>query len=114
MQSKAAVDPMIQKPYLLELAQSFAGGRDSSDPLISPQLADLTGLPPLLIQVGSDETLLDDSVTLAGRAGAAGVATTLEIWPDMIHAFPMFFPLVAASRRATFAAGSFMRRHFGD
>lgn len=114
MQSKAAVDPMIQKPYVLELAQNFAGGRDLSDPLISPQLADLTGLPPLLIQVGSEETLLDDSVMLAGRAGAAGVATTLEIWPDMIHAFTMFFPLVAASRRATVDAGSFIRRHFGD
>lgn len=114
MQSKASVDPMIQKPYVLELAQNFAGGRDLSDPLISPQLADLTGLPPLLIQVGSEETLLDDSVMLAGRAGAAGVATTLEIWPDMIHAFTMFFPLVAASRRATVDAGSFIRRHFGD
>jgi monoterpene epsilon-lactone hydrolase len=114
MQSKAATDPMIQKPYLLELAQNFAGGRNLSDPLVSPQLADLTGLPPLLIQVGSDETLLDDSVTLAGRAGAAGVATTLQVWPDMIHAFPMFFPRVAASRRATSEAGSFIRSNFAD
>ena len=114
MQSKASVDPLIQKPYLLELAQNFVGGRDLSDPLVSPQHADLTGLPPLLIQVGSEETLLDDSVTLAGRAGAAGVATTLQIWPDMIHAFPMFFPRVAASRQATSDAGSFIRRHFAD
>jgi monoterpene epsilon-lactone hydrolase len=112
MQTKADVDPMIQKPYLLELAQAFAGGKDLGDPLVSPQLADLAGLPPLLIQVGSDETLLDDSVKLAGRAGAAGVAVTLEVWPDMIHAFPMFFPRVAASRRATARAGAFMRRHF--
>ena len=52
--------------------------------------------------------------TLAGRAGAAGVATTLQIWPDMIHAFPMFFPRVAASRQATLEAGSFIRRHFAD
>jgi epsilon-lactone hydrolase len=112
MQTKAAADPMIQKPYLLELAQAFCGGRDLADPLISPQHADLAGLPPLLIQVGADETLLDDAVTLAGRAGAAGVAVTLQIWPDMIHAFPMFFPLVAASRRATADAGAFLRRHF--
>ena len=112
MQTKADVDPMIQKPYLLELAQAFAGGRDLGDPLISPQHADLAGLPPLLIQVGSEETLLDDAVTLAGRAGAAGVAVTLEVWPEMIHAFPMFFPRVAASRRATAGAGAFMRRHF--
>ncbi len=113
MQSKAAVDPMISKPYLLELAHAFSGGRPIADPLISPQFADLAGLPPLLIQVGSDETLLDDAVTLAGRAGAAGVAVTLEVWPDMIHAFPMFFPQVAASRRATEHAGAFMRRHMG-
>ena len=112
METKAAVDPMIQKPYLLELARAFAGGRDLGDPLISPQHADLAGLPPLLIQVGSEETLLDDAVTLAGRAGAAGVAVTLEVWPEMIHAFPMFFPRVAASRRATAGAGAFMRGHF--
>ena len=112
MQTKAAVDPMIQQPYLLDLARAFAGGRDFADPLISPQFADLAGLPPLLVQVGSEETLLDDAVTLAGRAGAAGVAVTLEIWPEMIHAFPMFFPRVAASRRATANAGAFMRRHF--
>jgi len=113
MRSKADADPMISKPYLLELAQAFAGGRDFGDPLISPLFADLVGLPPLLIQVGSDETLLDDAITLAGRAGAANVAVTLEVWPDMIHAFPMFFPHVAASRRATEHAGDFMRRHMG-
>ena len=112
METKADVDPMIQKPYLLELAQAFAGGRDFADPLISPQHADLAGLPTLLIQVGSDETLLDDAVELAGRAGAARVPVTLEVWPDMIHAFPMFFPRVAASRQATAGAGAFMRRHF--
>ncbi len=113
MQSKADVDPMISKPYLLELAQAFAGGRAFADPLISPQFADLAGLPPLLIQVGSDETLLDDAIALAGRAGAAGVAVTLEIWPDMIHAFPMFYPQVASSRRATEHAGAFIRRQMG-
>jgi acetyl esterase/lipase len=111
MQSKSDADPMISKPYLLELAHAFAGGRALADPLISPLFADLVGLPPLLIQVGSDETLLDDAITLAGRAGAANVAVTLEVWPDMIHAFPMFFPQVAASRRATEHAGSFMRQH---
>jgi monoterpene epsilon-lactone hydrolase len=112
MRTKAAVDPMIQQAYLLGLARDFAGGKDLADPLISPQFAALAGLPPLLIQVGSEETLLDDAVTLAGRAGAAGVAATLEIWPEMIHAFPMFYPRVAASRRATAAAGAFIQRHF--
>jgi acetyl esterase/lipase len=111
MQSKASADPMISQPYLLELGQAFAGGNALSDPRISPQFADLAGLPPLLIQVGSEETLLDDAVALAGRAGAACVASTLEIWPEMIHAFPMFFPRVAASRQATQRAGDFIRRH---
>jgi epsilon-lactone hydrolase len=111
MQSKASADPMISQPYLLELGQAFAGGKAFADPRISPQFADLAGLPPLLIQVGSDETLLDDAVGLAGRAGAAGVSATLEIWPEMIHAFPMFFPRVAASRQATQRAGAFMRRY---
>jgi acetyl esterase/lipase len=111
MQSKASADPMISQPYLLELGRAFAGGKASADPRISPQFADLAGLPPLLIQVGSDETLLDDAVGLAGRAGAAGVVVTLEIWPEMIHAFPMFFPRVAASRQATQRAGAFMRRY---
>jgi monoterpene epsilon-lactone hydrolase len=79
MQTKANADPMIQKPYLLELAGAFAGGKELGDPLTSPQHADLAGLPPLLIQVGSDETLLDDAVTLAGRAGAARVAVTCRV-----------------------------------
>jgi epsilon-lactone hydrolase len=114
MQTKADVDPLIQKPYLLELAKAFAGDRPLADPLISPQFADLAGLPPLLIQVGSEETLLDDAVALAGRAGAARVAVTLEVWPEMIHAFPMFFPSVAASRQATRNAGAFIRRHLGQ
>ena len=114
MQTKADVDPIIQKPYLLELARAFAVGKDLGDPLISPQRADLAGLPPLLIQVGSDETLLDDAVTLAGRAGAARTAVTLEVWPEMIHAFPMFFPRVAASRSATAGAGAFMRRYLAQ
>jgi acetyl esterase/lipase len=111
MQSKASVDPMISQPYLLELGRAFAGENAFSDPRISPQFAELGGLPPLLIQVGSEETLLDDAVMLAGRAGAAGVAVTLEIWPQMIHAFPMFFPRVTASRQATQRAGAFLRRY---
>jgi acetyl esterase/lipase len=93
------------------LGRAFAGENAFSDPRISPQFAELGGLPPLLIQVGSEETLLDDAVMLAGRAGAAGVAVTLEIWPEMIHAFPMFFPRVTASRQATQRAGAFLRRY---
>jgi len=65
----------------------------------------------MLIQVGSDETLLDDAVRLAAAAGAEDVAVTLEIWPHMIHAWPLWNARLAAGRRALGSAGSFIRRH---
>jgi epsilon-lactone hydrolase len=109
MTTKAPVDPLIQKPYLMELAKSYLGEASLRTPLASPLFADLKGLPPVLIQVGSAETLLDDSVRLAGVLGAADVAVTLEVWPDMIHAFPLFHQQVAAARRAIERAGAFIR-----
>ncbi len=113
MQTKADVDPLIQKPYLDELAAAYLGDRDAADPLASPVHADLRGLPPMLIQVGSAETLLDDAVRLAAVAGAAGVRTTLDIWPDMIHAFTLFYQQVAAGRRAIEEAARFVRAQTG-
>ena len=109
MATKAVVDPLIQKPYLMELAKSYLGDASPRAPLVSPTFADLTGLPPVLIQVGSAETLLDDSVRLAGALGCADVVVTLEVWPDMIHAFPLFHQQVAAARRAIERAGAFIR-----
>lgn len=106
---KAGTDPMIQKDYLEGLATAYLGGESARNPLISPLHADLHGLPPLLIQVGSAETLLDDSVRLAGAAGAADVAVRLEIYPEMIHVWPLFHQRLAAGRRALESAGKFMR-----
>jgi epsilon-lactone hydrolase len=88
METEDAVDPLIHQGYLEELARAYAGTADRRDPLISPLFADLRGLPPVLVQVGSAETLLDDATRFATAAGAADVAVTLEIWPDMIHAWP--------------------------
>jgi acetyl esterase/lipase len=65
-------------------------------------------LPPILIQVGSSETLLDDSGRLCGALGAANVVVTLEVWPDMIHAFPLFNQQLAAGRLAIERAGKFI------
>ena len=110
--SKDAVDPLIHKAYLQELASAYLGGADANDPRVSPLFADLRGLPPLLIQVGSAETLMSDATRLAERAGAADVAVTLEIWPDMIHAWPLWNAHLAAGRRALANAGAFMRGHF--
>jgi monoterpene epsilon-lactone hydrolase len=107
--TKAAIDPMISKEYILELAGWYLSGTAPRTPLAAPVHADLTGLPPLLIQVGSAETLLDDSITIAERAGAADVRVTLEIWPHMIHAWPLFHQQLSDGRRAIAAAGSFIR-----
>src|SRR5213078_2088754 len=89
--SKDTVDPLIHKSYLEELADAYLpAGMDRKDPRVSVLYADLRGLPPMLIQVGSAETLLDDSARFAAAAGAADVPVTLEIWPHMIHAWPMW------------------------
>ena len=108
--SKDAVDPLIHKAYLGELADAYLSvGVDRKDPRVSPLYSDLSGFPPSLIQVGSDETLLDDAVRFAAVAGAAGVAVTLEIWPHMIHAWPLWNARLEAGRRALASAGAFMR-----
>jgi epsilon-lactone hydrolase len=109
--TKEAIDPLIHKRYLEELASAYAPAPlDRRDPLISPLFADLTRFPPVLIQVGSAETLLDDSVRFAAAAGAADVAATLEVWPHMIHAWPMWNAKLADGRRALEHVGKFMQR----
>jgi acetyl esterase/lipase len=109
MTTKATVDPIIQKPYLQEIAAAYLGEADAKTPLASPLYADLRGLPPLLVQVGSAETLLDDSIMLAGVAGAADVRITLEIWPEMIHAWPLFHHQLAAGRKAIQRGAAYIR-----
>ncbi|GJE62769.1 Monoterpene epsilon-lactone hydrolase [Methylobacterium trifolii] len=111
MESKAAVDPLLSRAYLSELAGLYLNGADARGPLVSPINADLTGLPPTLIQVGSAETLLDDSVRLAAVAGIADVAVDLEIWPHMIHAWHLFYQEVADGQLSLAHAGSFIREH---
>jgi epsilon-lactone hydrolase len=108
---KAAIDPLISKPYLEELASAYLAGADPANPLVSPLNADLAGLPPLLVQVGSAETLLDDAVRIARRAGAADVRVNLEIWPHMIHAWHLWAAQLEAGRRAIASAGAFIRAH---
>jgi len=105
---------MISKEYILELATWYLGETTPRTPLAAPLHADLEGLPPLLIQVGSAETLLDDSIQITARAGAADVQVTLEVWPHMIHAWPLFCQQLTDGRRAITAAGSFIRAAAGQ
>ena len=112
MTTKDAVDPLMHKGYLQELANAYVpAGMESNDPRISVLYADLHGLPPALIQVGSDETLLDDASRFATAAGAADVPVTLEIWPYMIHAWHLWNAHLDAGRRALASAAAFIRRH---
>jgi len=108
--TKDAVDPLIHKAYLDELADAYAPPSvDRRDALISPLFAELRGFPPLLIQVGSAETLLADASRLAEAAGTADVDVTLQIWPHMIHAWPLWNAKLSDGRRALAEAGLFVK-----
>lgn len=112
LSSKDAIDPLIHKQYLIELADAYVpAGVDRKDPRVSPIYADLKGFPPMLIQVGSAEALLDDATRLARVAGATDVRVTLEVWPQMIHAWPLWNAHLEAGRRALANAGDFIRHH---
>ena len=94
------------------MAANYLNGAAPRTPLASPLYADLTGLPPLLIQVGSAEVLLDDATRLAARAGAADVEVQLEIWPHMPHVWHGFAFQLSEGRDAIGAAGAFVAARF--
>ncbi|MHB8381699.1 MAG: alpha/beta hydrolase [Candidatus Binataceae bacterium] len=111
MTTKADADPIVQKDGLLKMAAAYLGGKDPRTPLAAPLYADLSGLPPLLIQVGTAETLLDDSTRLAERARKSGVTVTLEPWENMIHVWQMFAPMLDEGQQAIDKIGAFVLKH---
>jgi acetyl esterase/lipase len=110
MDTKAADDPMVQREGLLRMAAAYLDGRSPRTPLAAPLHADLRGLPPLLVHVGTAETLLDDSVRLAARGREAGVDVTLEPWEDMVHVWHVFAGLLPEGQQATERVGEFLRK----
>ena len=104
-------DPMIDRQGLTGLGEMYLAGQAATDPLASPVHADLTGLPPLLIQVGEAEKLLDDATRLTDNAREAGVEVTLEIWPDMPHVWHLFADRLPKGREALEAVADFVRAH---
>ncbi|HEU4854678.1 MAG TPA: alpha/beta hydrolase [Nitrosospira sp.] len=115
LESKDHIDPIIHHGYLVELADAYAPtSLDRRNPLLSPLFSALVGFPPTLIQVGSAETLLSDSTRFAEVAAEANVATTLEVWPEMIHAWPLWNAGLTDARLALKSAGQFMKRRLLD
>ena len=111
LETLQARDPVVQKAGLIDMARHYLGDRDPRTPLASPLYADLTGLPPLLIQVGSEEVLLDDSLRLHRKAREQGVTTTLEVWDEMIHVWHFFHPQLQEGRDAIRRVGQFISDH---
>jgi monoterpene epsilon-lactone hydrolase len=112
-ETKADLDPMCSKEGLDEMAAAYAGEHGLRHPLVSPLHADLAGLPPLLIHVGTAEVLLDDSVRLAERAREAGVDVRLEAWDDLVHVFQAFAPMVPEAVEAIEGIGAFVQERLG-
>jgi acetyl esterase/lipase len=106
-ETKADVDPLLTRNSLKEMADAYLAGADPRAPYASPVFADLSGLPPVLIQAGSDEVLLDDSINFDRRLREQGVAARLATWNGMIHVWPMFHPVLPEAGAAIDEAAAF-------
>lgn len=105
---KAESDIYCSVPGLRQGAATYLAGADPRDPRASPLFGDLSGLPPILIHVGSEEVLLSDAARLAERAALAKAPVRLEVFPEMLHDFPLFHPQLAVGRRAIAEAGAWL------
>ena len=111
IRTKAKVDPLVSASDLFFLASLYIGDDEPKNPYISPLYADLKGLPPMLIQVGSAEILLNDSTRIAEKAKNAGVDVRLDIWEDMIHMFQLFASWAPEGQKANEKIGEFIQKH---
>lgn len=110
--TRLGVDPLLTRDALAEAAEMYLGGADPTDPLASPLLGDLSGLPPVMLEVGDGEVLLDDSRTFAERIRAAGGEVDLQVWPEMLHVFQSFPPdLVPEADQSLLRVGRFVEQH---
>jgi acetyl esterase/lipase len=108
METKREVDPLMSRELLQSRVPDYTSGQDPALGLISPIFADLSGLPPLIIQAGSHEVLLDDAVRLARQAATADVAVTLDITPGVPHVFQTFYPILDEAAAALDRAGQLL------
>ncbi|KAF2778525.1 alpha/beta hydrolase [Streptomyces sp. OM5714] len=113
IRSKEGADPIFTEADVRAYADLYVGAGDRAAPLASPVFADLAGLPPLLVQAGANEILLDDAVRLAGRAGAADVEVTLEVGPGLPHVYPLHYGRLDEADAALDRAARFLTARLG-
>jgi acetyl esterase/lipase len=111
METKREVDPLMSRENLQSRVTDYTAGQDAALGLISPIFADLSGLPPLIIQAGSHEVLLDDAVRLAQQASTANVEVMLDITPGVPHVFQTFHPILDEAAAALDRAGQRLSAH---
>lgn len=111
IKTRAATDPMVDQAGLHRMATLYAGDRNMKNPLLSPIHADYKGIPPMLLQVGDAEVLLDDSTRVADRAKAAGVKVELEAWPEMFHVWHVFAKILPEGQQAIDRIGAYVLAH---
>jgi monoterpene epsilon-lactone hydrolase len=111
METRREVDPLLSRELLQPRVTDYTSGQDAALGLISPLFADLSGLPPLIIQAGTHEVLLDDAVRLAGQAVTADVAVTLDITPGVPHVFQAYHPMLDEATAALDRAGQLLSAH---
>jgi len=112
LRNNTKIDPFISREFWEISSRNYLGTTDPKNPLASPLYAELKGFPPIFIQVGTSEVLLDDSIRFAERAKTAGVDVRLKIWKDMIHIFAIFAALAPESRQAIEEIGEFIQEFF--
>jgi epsilon-lactone hydrolase len=111
METKREVDPLLNRDALQFAVTAYTAGEDAANGLISPIFADLSGLPPLIIQAGTHEVLLDDAVRLAQQAATADVELTLDITPEVPHVFQAYHPILDEAAAALDRAGRLLSAH---
>ena len=112
-QTRKKLDPYFRNMTKGSISRDYLGEADPHQPLLSPLFADLAGLPPLLLQVGDREILLDDSLRFADKARQAGVEVQLEVWEGMFHVFQLYADLLPEARKAIAHTAEFIRTRIG-
>jgi acetyl esterase/lipase len=111
METRREVDPLLSRELLQARVPDYTSGHDAALVLISPIFADLSGLPPLIIQAGTHEVLLDDAVRLAQQAVTTDVEVTLDITPGVPHVFQAYHPILEEAAAALDRAGQLLSAH---